>query len=120
MLTIRRIAGLGLAAVSGWLLWQGLEGVLMMTSRGSPLAQAIDLLNGWRFVAAGVAILGGLRAAANVRFGAVVALIGTVLFTALAAAFVLAGADASIWLDEVLGAAAMIVLTGILLFIRRS
>lgn len=120
MLTIRRIAGLGLAAVSGWLLWQGLEGVLLMTSRGSPLAQAIDLLNGWRFLAAGIAILGGLLAAANVRFGAVVALTGTLLFTGLAAAFVLAGADRSIWLDEVLGAAAMIVLTGILLFIRRS
>lgn len=119
MLTFRRIAGLALAVLSGWLLWQGLEGVLMMTSRGSSLAQAIDLLNGWRFLASGIAIIGGLMAAANIRFGAVVALVGTLLFTALAAAFILAGADSSIWLDEVIGAAGMIVLTGILLFIRR-
>lgn len=120
MLTFRRISGLALAAVSGWLLWQGLEGVLMMTSRGSSLAQAVDLLNGWRFLAAGIAIIGGLLAAASVRFGAVVALVGTLLFGALAAAFILAGTDSSLWMDEVLGAAAMIVLTGILLFIRRS
>lgn len=120
MLTIRRIAGLTLAALSGWLLWQGLEGVLMMMDRGSTLAQSVDLLNGWRFVASGIAIIGGLMAAANVRFGAVVALAGTLLFTALAAAFILAGTDSSLWMDEVLGAAGMIVLTGALLFIRRS
>ncbi len=120
MLTLRRIVGLALAVLSGWLLWQGLEGVLMMTSRGSPLAQAVDLLNGWRILAAGIGVIGGLLAAASIRFGAVVALVGTLLFTGLAAAFVLAGADVSLWLDEVLGAAAMIVLTGILLFIRRS
>jgi hypothetical protein len=120
MLIFRRIAGLALAALAGVLLWQGLEGVLMMTSRGSSLAQAVDLLNGWRFVASGIAILGGLLVAANVRFGAVVALVGTLLFAALAAAFILAGTDSSLWMDEVLGAAAMIVLTGILLFIRRS
>lgn len=120
MLTFRRIAGLALAVLSGWLLWQGLEGVLMMTSRGSSLAQAVDLLNGWRFVAAGIAIIGGLLVAANIRFGAVAALIGTLLFVALAAAFILAGTDSSLWMDEVIGAAGMIVLTGVLLFIRRS
>ena len=120
MLTIRRIAGLALAVLSGWLLWQGLEGVLMMTSRGSSLAQSVDLLNGWRFLAAGIAIIGGLMAAATIRFGAVVALIGTLLFAALAAAFILAGTDSSLWMDEFIGAAGMIVLTGALLFIRRS
>ncbi|WP_213270248.1 hypothetical protein [Hyphomonas sp.] len=119
MLTFRRIAGLALAALSGWLLWQGLEGVLMMTSRGSSLAQSVDLLNGWRFVASGIAIIGGLLAATSVRFGAVVALVGTLLFAALAAAFILAGTDSSLWMDEVIGAAGMIVLTGALLFIRR-
>lgn len=119
MLTYRRIAGLALAVLSGWLLWQGLEGVLLMTSRGSSLGQAIDLLNGWRFLAAGIAIIGGLLAAANIRFGATLSLLGSLLFAALAAAFILAGADASIWMDEVIGAAGMIVLTGILLYIRR-
>lgn len=120
MLTIRRIAGLLLAILSGWLLWQGLEGVLMMTSRGSSLAQAVDLLNGWRFLAAGIAIIGGLMAAANVRFGATLSLLGTLLFAALAAAFILAGTDSSLWMDEVIGAAGMVVLTGVLLFIRRG
>lgn len=119
MLTFRRIAGLALAVLSGWLLWQGLEGVLMMTSRGSSLGQAVDLLNGWRFLAAGLGIIGGLMAAANIRFGATVSLTGTLLFAALAAAFILAGTDSSLWMDEVIGAAGMIVLTGVLLFIRR-
>ena len=120
MLTVRRIAGLALAALSGWLLWQGLEGVLIMTSRGSSLAQAVDLLNGWRFLASGIAIIGGLMVATNIRFGAAAALVGTLLFAALAAAFILAGTDSSLWMDEVFGAAGMIVLTGVLLFIRRS
>jgi hypothetical protein len=32
---------------------------------------------------------------------------------------ILAGTDSSLWMDEVIGAAGMIVLTGALLFIRR-
>ena len=66
-----------------------------------------------------IGIIGGLLAAGNIRFGATLSLLGSLLFAALAAAFILAGTDSSLWMDEVIGAAGMIVLTGVLLFIRR-
>ena len=120
MQTIRRIAGLVLAALSAVLLWQGLEAVLLLLNRGSPLGQAVDAVGVWRMVAASLGIAGGLMAAGAVRFGAAAALIGTVLFAALGAAFILFGADSSIWMDEVLGAAGMVVLTAVLLFVKRG
>ncbi|MFN4024440.1 MAG: hypothetical protein ACK4MQ_06395 [Hyphomonas sp.] len=120
MQTIRRIAGLLLAGLSTFLLWQGLEAVIFLLSRGSPLAQAVDAIGAWRIIAAAVGLIGGLMAAAAIRFGAVVALVGTLLFAALGAAFILFGADSSIWMDEVVGAAGMAVLTGILLFVKRG
>lgn len=120
MPNIRRIVGAVLAILSAWLLWQGLEAVLLLLNRGSPLGQAVDAIGAWRIVAASLGIAGGLLAALNIRFGAVVAVIGTLLFAALGAAFILFGADSSIWMDEVLGAAAMAVLTGVLLLVKRS
>lgn len=120
MQTIRRIAGLLLAALSAFLLWQGLEAIIFLLNRGSPLGQAVDAIGAWRIVAAAIGLIGGLMAAAAVRFGAVAALIGTLLFAALGAAFILFGADSSIWMDEVLGAAGMGVLTSILLFVKRG
>lgn len=116
----RRIAGLALAVLAGWLFWQGLEGVLILMARGSSLAQSVDLLNGWRFVAAGIAFLGGAFAALGQRLGAALALTGSLLFAGLAAAFVLAGTDISLWRDEAIGAALLLALSGVLLFTRRS
>lgn len=120
MQTIRRIAGLLLAALSAFLLWQGLEAVIFLLNRGSPLGQAVDAIGAWRMVAASLGIAGGLLAAGAIRFGGVTALAGTLLFAALGAAFILFGADSSIWMDEVLGAAGMLVLTAVLLFVKRG
>ncbi|MCU0731744.1 MAG: hypothetical protein MUE84_09155 [Hyphomonas sp.] len=117
---IRRIIAGVLVLVAGWLAWQGLQGVLVLTSRGSPLAQALDPIVAVRIGAASLALLGGLLAAANVKLGGVIALIGTLLFTFLAGAFIAAGTDSSLWMDEVIGAGVLIVLTGGLLFLKRS
>lgn len=120
MQIVRRIAGLALMGIAGWLAWQGLHGVLVLTSRGSPLADALDVIVIWRIAAATLAGIGGLMAAMNLRFGAVLALIGSLLFIGLAAAFILSGTDSSLWMDEAIGAGAMSAATAILLFIRRS
>ena len=117
---IRKVIAGVLILVAGWLTWQGLQGVLVLTSRGSPLAQALDPIVGVRIGAASIALIGGLLAAANVRFGGVVALVGTLLFVLLAGAFIASGTDSSLWMDEVIGAGVLLVLTGGLLFLKRS
>ncbi|MFN3912586.1 hypothetical protein [Hyphomonas sp.] len=38
---IRRIAAAALALLAAWLFWQGLSAVLIITSRGSPLDDAL-------------------------------------------------------------------------------
>lgn len=120
MQSIRRIAGLALALICAWLVWQGLEGVMILTSRGSPLADALDMIVVWRIAAAGIGLVGGVLAALGLRFGALVALLGTIGFILLAAGFILSGTDSSLWMDEAAGALAMSVVTGFLLFTRRS
>lgn len=117
---IRRVIAGVLILVAGWLAWQGLQGVLVLTSRGSPLAQALDPIVAVRIGAASLALVGGLLAAASVRFGALVALLGTLLFTLLAGAFIASGTDSSLWMDEVIGAGVLLVLTGSLLFLKRG
>lgn len=120
MYIVRRGAGLVLAVIAGWLAWQGLQGVMVLTSRGSPLADALDAIVIWRIAAAGLAFLGGLMAAGNIRFGAILALLGSLGFAGLAIAFILAGTDSSLWMDEAIGAGALLAATAFLLFIRRG
>lgn len=117
---IRRLIAGVMILVAAWLAWQGLQGVLVLTSRGSPLAQALDPIVAVRIAAASLVLLGGLLAAANVKFGGLVALAGTLLFTFLAGAFIAAGTDSSLWMDEVISAGVLIVLTGVLLFLKRA
>ncbi len=109
----RRIAALLLLASAAWLLWQGVEGVLVVTSRGSPLADA--LLNPptslWRIVAALLLLIGAGLAALGFGRTLWILVPGAVLFSALPAAMALLGADPSLWLDEAIAAAVVMALT---------
>lgn len=119
---IRRLAGVALALIAAWLFWQGLSAVLMITSRGSPLDDALlqPPTSLWRLVATGLALIGGGLAALNVKGGGWLAMIGAILFAALPGAMAAMGTDSSLWMDEVVSGGVMLVLAGALAFVKRG
>ncbi|MDJ0922208.1 MAG: hypothetical protein QNI84_13860 [Henriciella sp.] len=119
---LRRIAALGLTALGIWLFWGGLQAVLAFTSRGGDLASALfePPTSFIRLLGAALIIIGGAMAGFSRPGGAIVSLIGVAIFTALAALMALAGADISLWLDEVLFAVAGIGLVAFILTLRRD
>jgi hypothetical protein len=119
---IRRIAAAALAILAAWLFWEGLSAVLIIVSRGSPVDDALlqPPTSLWRLVAAGLAVIGGLLAALNVRGGAWIAMTGAVLFAALAGVMAGMGSDSSLWMDEAVSGGILIALAGVLVAVRRS
>lgn len=119
---LRRLAALGLMALGVWLFWGGLQAVLAFTSRGGDLGSALfePPTSFIRLLGTGLMIIGGGIAALARPGGAVIGTVGTVIFTALAALMALAGADISLWLDEVLFAVAGLGLAVLILTLRRN
>ncbi|MDX1292645.1 MAG: hypothetical protein R3265_07535 [Hyphomonas sp.] len=101
-MSIRRIIGLVLALMGGWLFWGGTRSVAMLVNRGSGLSDALmqpptSLV---RLVATGLILLGGLALLAGQGFGRWVALAGILVFTLLAGLMAASGADPILWADE--------------------
>lgn len=119
---IRRIAAIALALLAAWLFWQGFHAVQVIVSRGSPLDDALlqPPTSLWRLVASGLALLGGALAALNIRGGGWFAMIGAVLFAALGGALAAMGTDQSIWMDEAIAGAILVVLAAVLVVVKRS
>ncbi|MFN7165320.1 MAG: hypothetical protein ACK4P2_10935 [Hyphomonas sp.] len=119
---IRRITAGALAVLSAWLLWQGIAAVDLIVSRGSPLDDALlqPPTSLWRILASGLALIGGLLAALNIKGGAWLGMTGAVLFAALGGALAAMGTDSSLWMDEVISGIVMIALAGALVFMKRS
>jgi hypothetical protein len=121
-MTLRQYTALAIGAVAAWLLWQGIEAVMILTARGSPLADALlqPPTSLWRLLAALITFVGALLAALRIRFGAALALTGSLLFAALGLVLMLMGTDPSIWLDEVIFGAVLVFLSSVLLALKRS
>ncbi len=119
---IRKIAAIALALLAAWLFWQGFAAVQMIVSRGSPLDDALlqPPTSLWRLVASGLALLGGVLAAFNIKGGGWLAMIGAILFAALAVVMASMGTDSSLWMDEAITGALMIALAAALAFFKRS
>jgi hypothetical protein len=119
---IRRIAAIALALLAAWLFWQGFHAVQVIVSRGSPLDDALlqPPTSLWRLVASGLAVLGGLLAALNIRGGGWFAMIGALLFAALGGALAAMGTDQSIWMDEAIAGAILVVLAALLVVVKSS
>ena len=116
-MTLRRLSGLILAALSAWLLWGGIHTVNVIVSRGSPLSDALlspptSLL---RIVGTAIAVIGGLLAFLRLPFGALLSLVGVGIFVLLTALMVLSGASSVLWMDEAVFSGILVVLTGVLL-----
>ncbi|MEZ5946370.1 MAG: hypothetical protein R3C13_04230 [Hyphomonas sp.] len=120
-MTLRRLAGLLLALLAGYLLWQAVHAIQFVMATGSPLYEAVmDPPTGLlRLLGTGFALIGGLLAFLNKRPGAWVAALGTGIFLLLTVMMVLSGAEAILWRDEAAYSAALLVLTGLLVFQRR-
>jgi len=119
---IRRIAATALALIAAWLFWQGFSAVQIIVSRGSPLDDALlqPPTSLWRLVASGLAVIGGALAALNVRGGGWLAMIGAILFAALAGVMAAMGTDQSLWMDEAISGGVLIALALVLAFVKRG
>jgi hypothetical protein len=118
----RVLIAAALAVLSGWLLWQGLSAVIMITGRGSPLGDALlqpptSLI---RVLGTSLALIGGILAAAQRKGGAAVAAIGAALFALLPILMAASGADSGLWTDEAVFSALMIAFTIGLFMIKRG
>ena len=119
---VRRILGMGLALLGGWLFWGGAATVNLLVGRGSSLSAALlepptSLV---RLVAAGLILLGGLAVLAGKGFGRWVVLAGVLVFTLLAALMASLGADPILWTDEIVISGVLWALFAGLLITKRS
>jgi Mn2+/Fe2+ NRAMP family transporter len=117
----RILAAAALTLLSAWLLWQGLSAVIMITGRGSPLADALlqpptSLI---RILGASIILIGALLALTQRAGGALLATVGTVLFLLLPVLMAASGADSDMWMDEAIFSAVLIALTIALFVIKR-
>ncbi len=121
-MTTRRLIGVGLLLLGAFLFWQGLQPVLMITARGSSLSAALfEPPSGiLRLVGAGLALLGGLLAALNIRGGALLAALGTLIFGALTALIVMATPAWANSVDDMTSSALLLIGSAALLFMRRD
>lgn len=119
---IRRIAGVIVALIAAWLLWEAVFAVQLIVSRGSPLSDALmnPPTSAWRIVAGGLGVAGGGLAALRQPFGGVLGLIGGLLFIALAVVLAGATANGSLITSESLAGLGMVLLSGVILFTRRD
>ena len=105
-----------------WLGWGALDAILAFTSRGGDVASALlepptGLI---RVVSTVLMSLGGLLVVLGTRFGATLATIGSVLFAILGGLMAASGADAGLWMDEVLFGMGAIALSVLILTLRRA
>jgi len=119
---IRRIAAIALALLAAWLFWQGFSAVQIIVSRGSPLDDALlqPPTSLWRLVASGLALIGAVLAALKLKGGGWLAMIGAVLFAALAGAMAAMGTDRSLWRDEAISGSILFLLALVLALTKRS
>ena len=119
---VRRLIAIALGLLGAWMFWGGLHAVLLITSRGSSLEAALmepptSLL---RLLGSGLIVIGALIAAFGRPFGAIAAMAGTVLALLLAGLMALAGADSSMWMDDMVLAILFLGLTIGLFVTKRS
>ena len=120
-MTLRRAAGLILLLIAAYLFWQGLDAVLYVMSLGSPLNDALmqpptSLI---RLTGAGLALIGGALATANLKGGAWLAAIGTVIFCLLTLLLAMNMVNPKDWMPEVIASIGLVIATGLLIFTRR-
>ena len=119
---VRRVIAIALLILGAWLFWGAVQAVLAFTSRGGPLMSALmepptSLI---RLIGTGLMALGGVLAALNLRAGGLAGLVGAIIFAGLGGLIALAGAERSIWIDELVLGGIGIALAGGLLSLRRA
>lgn len=119
---VRRIAGVLVALIAAWLLWEALHAVQLIVSRGSPLDQALmnPPTSAWRLAAGTLAVAGGILAALRLPFGGILGVIGGLLFVALAALLAAMTANGSLITPDSIAGLAIVLLSGVILFTRRD
>lgn len=119
---IRRIAGVLVALIAAWMLWDAIYAVQLIVSRGSPLDQALmnPPTSAWRLFAGVLAVAGGILAVLRLPFGGILGLVGGALFVALAALLAAMTANGSLITPDSIAGLAIVLLSGVILFTRRN
>jgi len=120
-MALRRISGLCLLGLGGWLFSAAVQAVMAYTSRGGDLAGYLfEPPTGIiRMTATGLIMLGGLLVVLNGRGGGIMALTGALLYALLGLLMAQQGAELSLWQDEILYALPCLGLSGLALSVRR-
>lgn len=118
---VRQIVGAGLLAVGLWLGWGTLSAFLAYTSRGADAAVAVVdpvfLVPGIR---SGLAIFGGLLALVRWPGAVPLAAFATFLTALMGGLIALNGADPAMWIDDLVFAALLFLITCGLLLRQRT
>ena len=119
---LRRVAGVVMLGLGLWLIWDGIRPVMLIMERGSDLGSALfnPPTSAIRIVSSLAMALGGLLALLNVRHGAALATVGSMLFAVLGGLMAASGADSGLWMDEVLFGMGAIALSVLILTLRRA
>lgn len=117
---VRQIAGLALLALGLWLGWGTLSTFLAYTSRGADagaaLADPVFLVPGLR---SGFAIFAGLLALVRWPGASLLAALATFLTALMGGLLALNGADSAMWIDDMVYAAILFLITCIFLLRQR-
>ena len=119
---VRQLAASVMLGLGVWLAYGGIHALLTITERGSDLMNALfdPPTTIIRLVASGLMVIGGLIAVLKLKGGGLIALAGSILFAALAALMAASGADQGLWMDEALYGMAVLVLSILILTLRRE
>lgn len=102
-MTLRKLAGFVLLVFGGWLLWGAVHWLILYTSRGAPLGDALAdpafLLPAVRSLAA---VIAGLLAMFALRGALVLVLIAMAIDVFFIGAIIAQGGDSSLWMGKAL------------------
>lgn len=121
-MSVRTLLSL-LALMAGlWLFWEGLQAVIFITGRGSPLGDALfsPPTSIIRLVGSGLIILGAALLIAQQRIGQWLLSLGILLVALLAILMAASGADQSMWQGEAVAACVLAIFACLLGFVFRS
>ncbi|MEM1151282.1 MAG: hypothetical protein AAF825_12830 [Pseudomonadota bacterium] len=120
-MSVRQVVGAVLLAVGLWLGWGTLSAFLAYTGRGAEagaaLADPVFLVPGLR---SGFAIFGGLLALIRWPGAAPLAGLATFLTALLGGFLAFAGADSAMWIDDMVAAGILFLITCALLLRQRT
>lgn len=122
---LRRVAGLVMLGLGVWLGWGALEAILRYVDNGATvqdyfLDPQTGILSILRVSGSVLMAFGGALTLMSLRFSATVSVIGALVFSFMGLAMLLAGADQSLWMTDLMYGLGAVALSVLILTLRRA